>query len=260
MTRLIRPKPEKDLFIGWAADTPKVDRRFLFAAAVGLVAGGGGAAWALADAQSAPGPGVWDQGLILDVDGYVVADPYPLIRTTAFGGVKTVLLSSMTKCGVRDRLERLDGTFARIRGSLMQRGPHSMLAVVDDGDWLTPTQGAAASAELSNPQVRSLGRATLRGEILDTKCWYGAMRPADGKVHKACASLCIRFGLPPAMFAKAADGEGRALVMTTPDGGFVTPTEVFLAHVADPVEVDGEIVLVGDLPTFRVQPTSIRRV
>ena len=33
----------------------------------------------------------------------------------------------------------------------------------------------------------ALGEATYRGEILDSKCWFGAMQPGQGKPHKSCA-------------------------------------------------------------------------
>ena len=39
------------------------------------------------------------------------------------------------------------------------------------------------------------------------------MRPASGKVHKGCASLCIRGGIPPAFFARGPGAEGASLAL-----------------------------------------------
>jgi hypothetical protein len=55
---------------------------------------------------------------------------------------------------------------------------------------------------------------SLGGEILDSKCWFGAMQPSDSKVHKACASLCVRGDVPPAFFARGPAGQGALMIMT----------------------------------------------
>ena len=136
-----------------------------------------------------------------------------------------------------------------------------MIAVADGPDWVTADPGgdgtAAADSELA---LRDLGEATLRGEILDSKCWFGAMRPGQGKPHKACAALCLRHGLPPAFYARGADGREHAFVMTDRSGAALAPTESFLALVADPVEVRGRFAALGDAVLFQVDPGDIRRV
>jgi len=261
--KLIRPKPENSYFIGWDGNAPKIDRRTMLASAVGLVAVGAGAGVLLAREQNSPGAGVWDQADVREFAGVVSSEPYPLLRTADLGGgIRTALLACMTKCGVSDRLSGFtaNGGRALVMGSLMQRGRHAMIAVVDDAEWIQSADDLRFDRAALTPTVRSLGSATLRGEILDTKCWYGAMRPSDGKVHKACASLCIRSGLPPAFYARGADGEEHALLLTDPDGAGIIPDEAFLALVADPAEATGEIVVVGDLLQFRVEPGAIRRI
>jgi len=261
--KLIRPKPEPSFFIGWDGNVPKVDRRTMLASAIGLVAVGGGAGVLLAREQNQPGVGDWDQADVRAFAGVVSSEPYPLLRTADLGGgVRTALLACMTKCGVSDRLSSFsaNGGRAVVTGTLIQRGRHAMIAVVDDAAWIRSADTLEVDASALEPTVRSMGSATLRGEILDTKCWYGAMRPNDGKVHKACASLCIRSGLPPAFYARDAGGEEYALLLTDPDGAGIILDEAFLALVADPAEATGEIVAVGDLLQFRVDPSAIRRI
>lgn len=50
---------------------------------------------------------------------------------------------------------------------------------------------------------------TLTGELLDGKCYLGAMKPGDGAAHRACAMLCIRGGLPALFIADSGDERGR---------------------------------------------------
>lgn len=45
---------------------------------------------------------------------------------------------------------------------------------------------------------------TLDGELVDSKCYLGTMKPGDGKTHKSCAILCLRGGIPPLFVSKAA--------------------------------------------------------
>lgn len=256
---LIRPKPESSFFIGWDGNVPAIDRRTMLASAVGLVAAGGGAAAWLARAQKSQGDGAWDMADVREFKGFLTTEPYPALRTTDLGGgARTALLVCMTKCGVEDRLAVFaDGGGAIVTGSLITRGRHAMITVADGPDWIRAAEDVDIAALASTEEA--LGTATLRGEVLDAKCWYGAMRPGDGKVHKACASLCIRSGIPPAFFARDAQGGEHALVMTTPEGGRIVPTEAFLALVADPAEASGAIVRVGDILQFRVDPATIRR-
>ena len=52
-------------------------------------------------------------------------------------------------------------------------------------------------------RVEELDQRTLRGEIVDGKCWMGVMNPGEGQVHRDCADRCLRGGLPPMFVAGA---------------------------------------------------------
>ena len=123
--------------------------------------------------------------------------------------------------------------------------------------WLEPAAVDSAAA-LADPKTEYLGRARLAGTIMDSKCFFGVMRPGRGKTHKACASLCIRGGIPPSFWARAKDGRETVLLMTDARGDAM-PMDI-LPLVADPVEAEGEIVRVGDLLQFRADPDAYRRI
>ncbi|MCI5045576.1 MAG: hypothetical protein MRY72_12835, partial [Aquisalinus sp.] len=93
---------------------------------------------------------------------------------------------------------------------------------------------------------------TLQGMIMDTKCFFGVMRPGRGKTHKACASLCIRGGIPPSFWAKTK--EGREVVMLLTDEAGNPVSDQVLPLVAEAVEARGRVVRQGDWLHFQVSP------
>jgi hypothetical protein len=125
-------------------------------------------------------------------------------------------------------------------------------------EWLEPAQDLVINEAAIAPTPVSLGRTRLAGAIMDTKCFFGVMRPGRGRAHKACASLCIRGGIPPSFWARRADGRESVLLMTDEMGGPLG--EDILPLVADPVETEGEIVRVGDLLQLRAGAGSYRRI
>lgn len=256
---VIDPEDGDDGFFTLFADTPAVDRRFLLALAGGLTIAAAGAGIALAASQRPAGSGFWAQGEVKDWIGIVETRPYPALRFLLDGRPMRALLSTQGKCAVGARLQRFDGGPARLAGSLIRRGDHLMIAAKDGPGWIGPADLApSARARLGPPIDRMLARGRYRGEILDAKCWFGAMRPAHGKTHKACAALCIRGGLPPAFFMKAADGRSVSLLLTDEERRPMPKT--ILPYVADPVSLEGRLFLVDNLSEFRVDPASIERL
>lgn len=247
---IIRPESGGDLFIGWAK-APAADRRFLVAALPLALAGAAGAGWALATAQEDPGAGAWRIGETARLTGALVAAPYPLLRVAdaaAPFGVRSHLIVARGKCASALRLPDGDGRLYTIVGAPIERGSRRMIEVPLALDrWLFPADGAIPPP----PIVEPLGRLRLAGEILDSKCFFGVMRPGRGRTHKACASLCIRGGVPPAFWAPGRRGEEAVLLLTDAAGG--PAGAAVLPFVAEPVAVEGEIVRVDDLLQFRVE-------
>ena len=207
-------KEDDPFFVGWA-DTPPVDRRFMLGVALGLTFAGAGAASLLAMKQDSPGPGQWRQGAVRDWTGLLVRDPYPMLRTADVDGTpRTAFLATSGKLAVHLRAD-IDGP-VRVRGSAITRGRNTMLAVVDTTDWIAPATLDVAA--LRDWKLADLGCAVLVGEILDAKCWFGAMKPGFGKTHKSCAALCARGGLPLAFCSPggALCGEADAIFSTAP--------------------------------------------
>ena len=245
-----------DFFIGWA-ETPKVDRRFFLGAGLGLLAGTAAVAGGIAALQRPMGKGDWNMGEIREWRGIATAEPYAMLRTTDLDGTpRTALLGCQGKCGVSAKIGALAGKPVIVQGSLIQRGTHSMIAVIDGLDWIREDVGGDIDG-LAFPKPEPVMEVSLNGEILDTKCWFGAMRPSSGKVHKACASLCIRGGLPPAFYVKDPQDQSALMIMTS--GGFGHNKDL-LPYVADPVSITGQVQRFGDLFLLDAPVSAISRL
>lgn len=125
----------------------------------------------------------------------------------------------------------------------------------------TGVSGSAGLESGTNPPPESptsvirVHGHTLRGEIVDTKCYLGAMKPGRGKPHRDCASLCIRGGIPAALLVRTKSGE-RRLVHLLDLQGQPLGREV-LDWVGEPVEATGTLRRRGDrvlLTTFVIGP------
>jgi hypothetical protein len=105
--------------------------------------------------------------------------------------------------------------------------------------------------------AESLGRYSLRGEIVDSKCYLGVMNPGRSKPHRDCAVACIRGGVPPLFYVTDADGNVAEIWITAANIEPIGPA--ILDYVAEPVEITGDLERRGDQLFFRINPDEIRR-
>lgn len=255
---VLAPDESDEMFIGWAK-APAVDRRFLFGALPLAFAATTGLGYAVASRLSDPGAGTWATGATHEITGVLATRPYPMMHLadpSSADRVRSVLIVSQGKCTSGLDLDAADGRVFTASGALIERGSRRMLEVpLALERWLEPSE---AAVKLPPLDAEPVARVRLAGQIMDTKCFFGVMRPGRGKTHKACASLCIRGGIPPSFWARSGDGREAVLLMTDAAGGPLG--EDILPFVADPVEAEGDIVRVGDLLQFRADAAAFRRL
>jgi len=244
-----------DFFVGWSAETPRADRRFLLGASLGLIAGGGVLGASLAMNRPPIGDGVWDQGAPRTLSGLLNRTPYPILRTRGLDGdVRTVFLASSGKTAPEIDARYFDRA-VDVSGTLITRGRNAMMAVAD----IEAVSEDFDAADLGAPPAIDRGPVMLVGEILDAKCWFGAMRPGYGKAHKACAALCARGGLPLAFCQIGACGDSSGAPLLLDERGLAFGRAV-LPLVADPVILQGRLTAIGDVLQVRASFNSIRRL
>ncbi len=127
-------------------------------------------------------------------------------------------------------------------------------------DAAAPQTESGASPELPEAPAGILptGTVALTGEIMDSKCYLGAMNPGERKVHRACAIRCISGGIPPVFVVRTTGGSIQHLLLVSPEGKAVN-AEV-LEHVALPLRVRGEVRYAGGQYMLYADPARFERL
>jgi hypothetical protein len=208
----------------------------------------------LAAGQRDPGPARWEQ-VESETVGVLHIAPYPFVEIPEPN--RAVLLVRPGKVGL-DQMHALNGQLVKVKGLRLERNDLMLLELSDSPEAISRvTDRGLPASNSSVPQKQE--SVVLHGEIVDPKCFGGAMKPGDGKTHKACAVLCLRGGIPPT-FVSA--GSRSYLVLTDPQGQpFAGDSlDLVLPFVGDPVELRGQTVIENGLATLRVDPATIRRL
>jgi hypothetical protein len=262
------PEADRDeFFIGWLP-TPRKYARFLRPIAVALLFAAGGMAAAVALLQRDPGAGRWDADNVRTFEGIVYTRPYAMIRVPGESpgdAPRTMLLVEDGKFGALPRVERLvqgraEGVAVRVTGTILHRDGRSMLELAEGEEGMRRLTAAeeAKLPPLGWPAPEVLAEhVTLQGEIIDPKCYLGAMKPGGGKTHKACAMLCISGGVPPMLVTRDASKNETFYLLATEEGG--AANERVLDFVGDPVEISGRLERHGDLLLLRIAADGVRR-
>lgn len=259
-------------YVGYVDETPPGVSRFARRLAIGLVLLAAVLGAALALLLERFDEGVFEYGTVRDYSGELLVDPHPRLLT-ADGPAEGYLLVGVGKQGLDvngepsppwtpspSRKTGLSGTLIRNpeaamlevhslelpEGATQARSGVEPSAPADPNAEESPTDVESAGAEpgadpapdATTNVIRVHGH-TLLGEIVDTKCYLGAMKPGRGKPHRDCASLCIRGGIPAALLVRTASGE-RHLVHLLNLRGRPLGREL-LEWVGEPVEVWGTL-------------------
>ena len=269
-----------DFYVGYVDETPPGVSRFARRVAIGLLllAAVLGAAMALLLERF--DEGVFEYGTVRDFEGELLVDPHPRLLTVD-GPAEGYLLVGVGKQALDVTGEPSapwtpsPSTKTELSGTLIRNPEAAMLEVHSlnlpegapaAGPAVEPaapaTDGSAFDRENVGPEseaatnvIRVRGH-TLLGEIVDTKCYLGAMKPGRGKPHRDCASLCIRGGIPAALLVRTEGGE-RHLVHLLNRQGQPLGREL-LEWVGEPVEVWGTLRRRGNrlfLRTITIRPT-----
>ena len=123
-------------------------------------------------------------------------------------------------------------------------------------EWIRANEKTSAPAVV--PQAMALGKQTLVGEIVDSKCFLGVMNPGQLTPHRACAIRCISGGVPPVLLVRQKDGPAIYLLLVSADGKPVNKQVLDL--VAEPLEITGEVERQGELLILRADPATYRKL
>jgi hypothetical protein len=218
--------------------------------------------------ERSPGLAVWEDEPTVKA-GMLVLEPYPMLLTAPEREgepVRAILLVNQGKCGVlssggfcgpvdevkesAEKLGRLNHQMVEVRGTVLRRDGRVMIELAErDSIKVAPGEKWREFPKAGTEPV-GRGHISLRGVVVDSKCYMGAMKPGEGKVHRACAVRCVLGGVPPVLVSRDASGKAVYYLMTDSRGG--VSSDQWAEIVGDEVDVDGDLEMVGDVGVIAV--------
>jgi len=249
-----------EFYIGWEAKAAAGIGRTVRKAVVAVLALVLLASVVLAVSQHMIGASVFEWGTRKTFSGILQAQPYPHLlvprpgKADGLPSFSTYYLVAPWKFGLNpETIAPLDGKSVTLKGTLIYRGNQTMIEVQPGTLQVTSSRSAGAL-----PQTIELGRQTLVGEIVDSKCFLGVMNPGQLAPHRACAIRCISGGCPPILLVRQQDGPPIYFLLVSTNGEPVNKQVLDL--VALPVAITGDVERQGELLILRADPADYRRI
>ncbi len=263
---MAEPTSKESFFVGYLPIPSRLSK-WLGAITAGLAIALATLATLMGLGQRDPGSAVWSVDKTEQLSGRFFINPYPRVVTPASADspATSILLVGEGKVGVAQRLRDFDGQQITLPGHWLRRDDFALFEVADAVP-ATPSPTPLQPPAVAPARTTSTAPLTFSGEIVDPKCYCGAMKPGDGKTHKACAALCLRGGIPPAFVAErsapSSAHPAECWLLTQADGRGFTPesVEVLVPFVGDRVTLQGHPVVIDGQRYLQVDPATVHRL
>ena len=249
-----------DFYVGWSDEVPKsyaVKARLFFVVALLSVVGAGSL---YVTNQRGYIDSVYEYGTIREYSGYLVKDPIWGLRVEEDGMIKTIPLVGFGKMGPKSTLSKMmethdlkEGTMVTLRGMVFHYQDKYWMELTEKENSLVST----GDQTMLNRQISMAGFMELEGEIVDPKCFFGVMNPADKAVHRSCAIRCISGGMPPVLAIRE---DGKFV-----DYYFLHGKEMesivaqLIPYVGIPVKVSGQVATYDDWKSLILENLDISK-
>jgi sulfoxide reductase heme-binding subunit YedZ len=255
--------PLSAFFIGWSDNNPTSAIKFVRRSAIGIIALSLVVALGFTVEQRHIALSSFDYKNLKLVQGQLIEYPFPAIRSVTgkdvFGrlSIKTYPLINNDKFGADGVVDSIrkryntDKYIAEIRGAFIMRNKvtamelayrTSSIKILDKNNGLPPGE------------LRKLCDTAIFGEIIDPKCYFGAMNPGEGKPHRSCAILCISGGIMPMLAFKDIHGQSQYAVLLGQHGEKIN-TQV-IKFVAEPLRIIGTLFRYDNWYVFYTDPVK----
>jgi hypothetical protein len=255
-----------EFYIGWMNNAPRgfastIKKYLLVLLPIVIVLG-----VLLALSQKKFGTGNFEFGTLTDVKGIYSTTPVPNLKVVngidIWGNKNyiTVPLIGYGKHGADGIIADLEkesntsfqGKEVTLKGTLLYNDG-KLLMQVDAND--KPLLNVAENGSEGTASVKDLGTMDVKGEIVDPKCFFGVMKPGEGKPHKDCAIRCILGGMPPVL--KVTDDEGKQNYYLIVGANGEKMNKAVKDFVASPVELRAKAVQYDDWIVLYTNPNDI---
>lgn len=262
---------KKEFFIGYLPKAPKRIARTSLIAVVLFFVLLGASAFLVVNFQRTINNGTYEYGELTEVEGLIYYTPQPFIKVFMGEDVngkpvyKNILLIDFGKFGALETLEKIEqktalkfnSIYVKLRGTLIYSNGTTLLELTEKEDSYISYR-PLVNKYLYAKEVKDLGTQTLEGEIIDPKCYFGSMKPGEGKPHKSCAALCLSGGIPAMYVTKNAEGNADYFLILGEDGRSVN--QEILRYVSDPLSISGKVESWDEWKTIKIDPETIKRL
>ncbi|MDF1698489.1 MAG: hypothetical protein P1U56_21740 [Saprospiraceae bacterium] len=253
-----------NFFIGWKGTLSSSDkkwiRRILIPAFVGIPI----LLWCIVFFAKPFGTGVFELGNVKTFTGVYYDDPFPVFlldkEQLPTNTSNSALLVGFGKHGAKTFMNPIENSKGKLTGHRLKL--QGTLIYGDGKTLIELTKKEQSVLEVVSPEIgiaqkSRISKQSLRGEIIDPKCWFGVMKPAEGKVHKSCAIRCISGGIPPVF--KIQKGTGFEYFIIKGSNGEDINQHV-LDFIGEEIQLSGEIYERYGWKIINVDPSSFEYI
>lgn len=205
----------------------------------------------------------FEYGISTQLEGVVYKTPVPhlVINLGAdqYGGrlLKTVLLVGQGKAGAARAIEHIEDRLGQsivgrqivLNGYLIYGDGKTLFQIMDSKN-INPVM-SSNTMEAQSAMI-DMGESSMSGEVIDPKCYFGVMKPGEGKAHRSCAIRCIAGGIPP-LFHVSNSSEYYILM----EQNFEPINQHVLGLVGDQVKLNGKVMLMNDWKVLVVSKNEL---
>ena len=192
------------------------------------------------------------------ITGTFHENPYPMLRVeVAKNTYKNILLLGFGKSSANPFLERiqnevkdLNGKTLSIEGNLIYYNGKTLIQITNDEKVIL--EEGTKQKPISKVAISKM---TLRGEIIDPKCFFGVMKPGKGKIHRSCAVRCISGGIPPVLATTDNNNISQYYLITDLKGNPIN--QDILPFIGKPSEITGTVEKMEDWFLLKIKVSDI---
>ena len=251
---------EMSFFVGWRDNLASVIRKpLIYGIGIPMLLAISGVT--LSALQSSYEPAIFEDGNLTSLAGRLERHPIPhlaLVRPSnpaAPHAYSHIPLVNPLKWGVAEGIfEAHEGQYVHLEAALIYKAGWTMAEL--DPTSITPLEPLVELPPL--PELVSGTTLQFKGEIVDSKCFLGAMNPGQFKAHRACAIRCVSGGIPSMAVHRHADGTWDAYYLL--DESAKPLGDELLPWIGIQTEISGLTANYGDLSFLLVNPLSFQSV
>jgi hypothetical protein len=254
---------QEQFYIGWQPKAPALFGKHVRKVLLLLFPAALVVAYLLSVSQKKFSTASFEFGKLTEIKGIYYNDPVPVLKVYDKNHLSiTIPLVGYGKHGAETAIKELEkekatsfnGKELTLKGTLLYGDGKTLLQIDKNDNPVVNIGGTSAFL----PMKKDLGTQTIKGEIIDPKCYFGVMKPGEGKVHRDCAIRCILGGIPPVLHVQNEKGESNYYLIVGPDGEKMN--EAVQDFVAEPVSIEARVVQQDDWIILNTGKENIKRI